>query len=1006
MSLKTLFSNPPHAVLLLISALSISVPAQTLQLVSTHDPGQSPPAGGSGDSWAPILSPDGRFVLFASSANNLLFATNNRPIPALLPAPLNVFLRDRTNGTTTLVSVNLSGVAGGNGNSLPVNLSTNGRYALFESSASDLVANDTNNCTDIFLRDLLNGTTTLVSVSTNGAVGNGESRSAAMTPDARYVAFVSAANNLVAGDTNGIPDIFVRDLQAATTTLASVGATSAKLTALFNSSEAPTITPDGRYVAFYSTATNLVPAVQTTSDIYVRDLVGGTAIWASTGARALVSSVLQVSNALCYNHTLSDDGQFVAYQASPGAGTGYPGLILRYNLSSGTTDLVHTNATVSGGPYEDIRSLDMSPDSRFIAFIANTNGTQANTTCVQLWDAQTGISTLVSGDTNNLVPANSICHWPTLDPSGRFVAFISTATNLTTNMLTGDFHVYVRDTLAGATVLADADTNGIGSLISPATIPSLSADGRFVAFDCRDANLVPNDSNRDSDVFVRDLTTGGCELISARDPALASSSPNGASGSAASSADGRFVAFTSDADNLVSGDTNGCRDVFVRDMATTSTVLVSVGTNGLSGDNLSTEPALSADGRYVAFSSSADNLVPGDTNRAQDVFLRDLQAGTTTLISLNSAGTAPANGASYSPVISTDGRFILFRSKATNLAPGSFSGTENLFLRDRPRRATYALTTSGLSSAAMTPDGHFVAFVDPNGASFGTFYIWDSLAAARVYTGTTVFGLRNIAISPDGNRLAYWAGSGVVQLYALDRAANTNWAIISGPGPTPRPTLRFSRNNQGLTYNKLLTGTNQVYLYDFQTGANLLASHTYDSAGPASLSSDSPDISADGRFVAYRSAATNLVAGDTNSVRDIFLFDRQTGSNTLLTANRFTGSGGDIWSMAPLFSADGQTLLFQSWSSDLLAQDFNHNADVFAFTLLYVSLLRDAGPGQGPWVSWPVVPGKSYRVQFKDNLADSAWQDLSVSPTNSGTKAFLQDPAPDAARRFYRIRAY
>ena len=199
---------------ILLAGLCVPTIAQPLQLVSALDPAQAPPAGGGGDSWTPILSPDGRYVLFASTANNLALIGNTNPIPARFPARFNVFLRDRTNATTMLVSVNLSGAAGGNGDSMPSALSTNGRYALFESSASDLVAGDTNNATDVFVRDLVSGTTLLASVSTNGGVGNRNSRSAVITPDGRYVAFVSEANNLVPKDTNGIPDVFVRDLQA------------------------------------------------------------------------------------------------------------------------------------------------------------------------------------------------------------------------------------------------------------------------------------------------------------------------------------------------------------------------------------------------------------------------------------------------------------------------------------------------------------------------------------------------------------------------------------------------------------------------------------------------------------------------------------------------------------------------------------------------------------------------------------------------------------------------
>ena len=204
--MKTQNFNWHHATLLLLLAIaSVPAPAQTFQLLSTVDASQSAVAGGGGDSGAPVISADGRYVLFASAAANLVLTSSNTPLPFRSPPALNVFLRDRTNGTTVLVSVNLAGTGGGNGDSVPVGLSTNARYAVFESSASDLVPGDTNGLGDVFMRDLVGGTTILVSASTNGGVGSGESRSAAMTPDGRYVAFVSAATNLVASDSQRPP---------------------------------------------------------------------------------------------------------------------------------------------------------------------------------------------------------------------------------------------------------------------------------------------------------------------------------------------------------------------------------------------------------------------------------------------------------------------------------------------------------------------------------------------------------------------------------------------------------------------------------------------------------------------------------------------------------------------------------------------------------------------------------------------------------------------------------
>ena len=1007
------------ALLAFITGFTAPVIGQPIQLVSVRDPSQGPPAGGSGDSWTPIISPDGRYVLFASTANNLLVITNDTPIPARFPAPLNVFLRDRTNGTTTLVSVNLTGTAGGNGDSLPMGLSTNGLYAVFESSASDLVAGDTNNATDVFVRDMVTGTTLLVSVSTNGLVGNGASRSPAMTPDGRYVAFVSAANNLVAGDTNGIPDVFVRDLRDNLTTLVSVGALSTITIYLAAGSEAPAISADGRFVAFYSSATNLVPGVPTGGDVYVRDLAAGTTSWASSAARAAVQATWGQTNASSFNHALSADGQFVAYEAcAPGA---TPGIILRYSLSSGLTDLIHTNATVPSGRYENIHDLDMTPDGRFIAFVANAIGTSGTNTCIQLWDALSGISTLVSGGLGNQVPANSVCDSPVLDDSGRFVAFLSNAGNLVSNSLTGEYHLYLRDTQTGGTRLLDADTNGIGSLVSPASAPLLSADAGFVAFECGDSSLVPNDSNRDSDLFVRGLADDHVELISARHPDLPSLSPNGPSslGAIPVSNDGRFIAFASDADNLVPNDTNGCQDVFVRDMLYGTNVLVSVATNGGSADYSSAEAAISSDGRYVAFTSSADNLVPGDTNNAQDVFVRDLQSGTTVLVSVSIGGSGPGNGASYSPAISSGGRYVLFRSRALNLALGSFTaGYENLFVRDLQIGTNYALThttfTSGSPVGSMTPDGRFVAFCGGISGSTAKLYVWDSQLAELVYTNA-VSGIVSLALSTNGNRIAYYNTGGLSPaLSAVDRVANTRWTI--GPVTSgARSGLRFSSDGRFLAYAARLNYTSsKVYLYDFQTATNMLVSRGYNSGGAAYLASDSPDISADGRFVAYHSVEADMVPGDTNGVADVFLYDQLAGATTLLSASRFGNASADNPSRAPVFSGDGQTLVLESWGSDLVAQDFNHSKDVFAILLrssgsipvFQVAVLAGTPPGPGCWFTWPILPGKSYRVQFKNSLSDANWQDFSGLTSLIGQQGYFNDPTPGAPQRFYRIIAF
>src|SRR6267142_654426 len=146
--MKAIVLRRGYALCALTILCTVAARCAPVQLVSVRDVSQMPPAGGSGDSWGSILSPDGRFVLFASTANNLVLTTNGHALPVSGAQRLNVFLRDRTNATTTLVSANVDGTGGGNGDSIPTSLSANGLYACFESSASDLVPGDTNGVTD------------------------------------------------------------------------------------------------------------------------------------------------------------------------------------------------------------------------------------------------------------------------------------------------------------------------------------------------------------------------------------------------------------------------------------------------------------------------------------------------------------------------------------------------------------------------------------------------------------------------------------------------------------------------------------------------------------------------------------------------------------------------------------------------------------------------------------------------------------------------------------------
>jgi Tol biopolymer transport system component len=529
-----------------------------------------------------------------------------------------------------------------------------------------------------------------------------------------------------------------------------------------------------------------------------------------------------------------------------------------------------------------------------------------------------------------------------------------------------------------------------------------------VAYESSDSSLAPADNNRNLDVFVRDLVTGTHELASAHHPSLTTVTPNGPSISTtfSASADGRYIAYASEADDLIAGDTNGSRDVFVRDLATNTNALVSAALGGGFGNGLSLEPAISGDGRYVAFTSMSTNLVANDGNNRSDVFLRDLVAGTTILVSRTAVGAGGGNSNSYSPIISQDGKWVLFRSEATDLVPGSFSGPENLFLFNAQYATNLALTTFQFKEGTMTSSGRYVVYsVTATAISAPRLYIWDTLLNGITYSNATInIPPANLSISPDGRFIAYSTQS---SFRVLDRSAQTNWLIASSPTGSliPPSRSRFDASGRYMTYARTVTPWQQVFVFDTVACTETLISHPADSSSGGGGNSDMPDISPDGRFVAYHTQATNLVAGANGYLWQVVLHDRQTGLNQLVSASRFTGLPGDDHSTRPRFSADGQMLLFQSRASDLVGNDFNRSGDVIAQAILTAVILPPT-PGQGPWLYWPFVPGNNYNVQFKNNLNDPLWQSLPGGFTNIGVKAWQQDLFPTNSQRLYRILAY
>lgn len=399
---------------------------------------------------------------------------------------------------TELVSVTAtSDEAAGHRSYLGVDrsISADGRYVVFQSDAPTLVPGDHNNSGDVFVRDRQTGRTERISVSSTGVEGNLDSYGGfALSADGRYVAFASAATNLVPGDSNNASDIFVHDRQTGRTERVSVDSNGVQ--ANFDSAR-PSLSADGRFVAFESAASNLAPGdARGGADVFVHD------------------------------------------------------------RQSGRTERVSVDLSGTANIYESNHAA-ISADGRYVGFATSYYSAEGR---VNVWlrDRDTGATELISVDSDG-APVNQFSDWPSVSANGRYVAFQSASSELVPGGGNGFVGIFVRDRQTGHTELASGGSNG-AQANGPSWNASISADGRHVAFESLASNLVAGDRNDRYDIFVRDRQTGRTERVSV---ATSGAPANGHSFRPSISATGRYVAFDSVASNLAAHDFNHDSDVFV-----------------------------------------------------------------------------------------------------------------------------------------------------------------------------------------------------------------------------------------------------------------------------------------------------------------------------------------------------------------------------------------------------------------------------------------------------------
>ena len=481
--------------------------------------------------------------------------------------------------------------------------------------------------------------------------------------------------------------------------------------------------------------------------------------------------------------------------------------VIHQMANAETTDIervsLGTGSVQSNGESYYLSLSEDASVATFESFNTNWGPDQKDVNFVDIFvrDRVTDVTTKISV-TPSGKPSDQRSFDPMLSADGRYVSFISYATNLVpydTNRhpySDDGLDVFLYDRLAGTLQRVSLDWEG--QQIDANSVGSITPDAHYVVFTSIGDHVAKNDTNSKhiAAIYKRNIHTGAIERIT-KGPN--GEYPNGGVGGANSSFNGRYIAYTADATNLVPNDVNGVRDVLLYDSVTQETIMVSKPAGGGQSNGLSSPAHISSDGRYVAFRSFASNLVPGDVNGQSDIFVYDIVTGDLEMVSVSSTGVL-GNGVSKDPGICGDGRFVVFTSEATNLVPQPHNGQRQIYVHDRQRHET------------------FLASVNSNG----------DMGNGRGHRGTLSADCSTVGFATDASNIIANDTNGVRDLFAArimypaDLSTSSMTARGSfEPGQTITYTITLRNSGTEATAASLtnLIPTNTTYVPSSLSGA-------------------------------------------------------------------------------------------------------------------------------------------------------------------------------------------